>query len=359
MIPLARIAADADDIAAVVRALESGRWASGPEVQAFQDEFAAYCGVRHAVAVSSGAAALHAALVGVGVSPGDVVITTPLTFIATSHSIVNAGARPAYCDVDRDSFCLDPASLAEAVRRFRPAAILCVHLFGHCCDMDAVTEIAERAGIPVVEDAAQAHGATWRGRRAGSLGAAGAFSFYATKNLPVGEGGMLTTDRDEVADRVRRFVNHGRSRNGDQVEVGYNYRMSSLHAALGRRQLEKLEARNARRRAIAACYRHRIDNPLLTHPVALPGADHAYHQYTLRCPDRDALRAWLGTQGIESRVYYPSLGPDTPAHAGRSLSLPLPVAAECTREVLSIPVHHGLTEDEVSAVVAGCQGFSP
>jgi perosamine synthetase len=360
MIPMARPKAEADDIAAVVQALQSGVWASGSEVEAFQREFAAYCGVRHAVTVSSGAAALHAALVAVGVRPGDVVLTTPFTFVATAHAILHAGARPAFCDVDAGSFCLDPASVADAVRRFRPAALLCVHLFGHCCDMDELGTIAARAEVPIVEDCAQAHGATWRGRRAGSFGVAGAFSFYATKNLPIGEGGMVTTDRDDVAERVRRLANHGRSPGTrEAVEVGHNYRMSSVHAALGRRQLTKLEARNARRQAIAERYRREITQPGLLHPTTASGATHVFHQYTLRAATRDALQTWLTQRGVETSVCYPTLVVDQPAYRGLELSsVPLPVAARCTREALSIPVHPGLTDAEVDEVVTACNSFA-
>jgi perosamine synthetase len=224
--------------------------------------------------------------------------------------------------------------------------------------MDELGRVAE--GIPILEDCAQAHGATWQGRRAGSMGTAGAFSFYATKNLPTGEGGMITTDRDDVAERVRSIINHGRGQAAyEHAEVGYNFRMSSLHAALGRRQLAKLPARNARRQAIAARYQREITNSRLVLPATLPGAGHVFHQYTVRGTARDALQAWLTAQSVGTGVFYPMLATEQPAYRKLGVqSLELPVAAQCTREVLSIPVHPGLTDDEVSEVIRACNAFA-
>jgi dTDP-4-amino-4,6-dideoxygalactose transaminase len=360
MIQLAKPTADDADIQAVVEVLRAGQWASGPVVGAFEQEFAATVGVKHGVAVSNGTVAIHAALLAAGVGRGDLVLTTPFTFIATTNSIMHAGARPVFADVDEDTFVIDPESVRQLVRKMRVKAILIVHIFGQSCDMDAICDIANEAGIPVIEDCAQAHGAEWRGRSVGTFGFGATYSFYATKNLACGEGGMFTTNDDSAADYVRSLINHGRSGQYDHALVGYNYRMSSLHAALGRTQLQKLPAGNRRRREIANRYRQEIRPAFIQHPKSDERATHVYHQYTIRVASRDRLQAHLRRLEVASNVVYPRLSYQQPAYSDCDTDqLSCPKAEKIVSEVLSIPVHAALTDAEVARVIEACNSFSP
>ena len=241
------------EIEAVTDVLRSGIIASGPVVRRFEEEFAAYVGVRHGIAVANGTVALHAALLGAGVQPGDRVVTTPFTFIATANAILHCGAVPVFSDIDPDTYNLSPSCLEETLARLAEAGtpakvVLPVHLFGLPCDMAAIRTVAAKYGAVIVEDAAQAHGAAFHGRRAGSFGLTAAFSFYATKNLATGEGGMIVTDSDDVAKYIRSLINHGRIGRYEHDLLGYNYRMTDIAAAIGLVQLGKLEQLNLRRR---------------------------------------------------------------------------------------------------------------
>lgn len=358
MIPMARPIVDEEDVAAVAQVLRSGGWAAGPEVRAFENEFATAIGVRHAVVVANGTVAIHAALLAGGVGPGDRVITTPFTFIATANAILHCGAEPIFVDVDPETFLIDLDRVEAALASGGVRAILPVHLFGQTCDLDRLEAISLRSGAALIEDCAQAHGATWNGRVAGSVGAAGTFSFYATKNLPMGEGGMVTTNSDDLAAKLRRLVNHGRAGIYEHVEVGYNYRTTDVLAALGRRQLGHLSARNARRRQIAGRYRQGIVNAHLRHPTVRPDAGHVYHQYTFCCADRDALQAHLRERGVASAVFYPIPVHRQSAYAALSSArVSLPNAERAAVEVLSIPVHPGLADAEVDQVIEACNSF--
>ena len=355
---MARPMADDEDVAAVTRVLRTGQWAAGPEVTEFEREFASFVGARHAIAVCNGTTALHAALLGVGVGPGDLVLTTPFTFIATSNAIVHCGAKPVFVDIDPETFLIDPDQVEAALRRERFKAILIVHLFGQACDMDRLNAVAAGAATPIVEDGAQSHGAQWQGRTTGSMGAAGTFSFYATKNLATGEGGMVTTSEAEVADRVRRLINHGRSGGYEHAEVGYNYRMTSIVAALGRTQLAKLAAGNRRRAELATRYSTEIRHPAIQLPKTADGASHVFHQYTIRCASRDKLRLHLQACGISSAVIYPLLSYQQAAYRVIGKDTPrLPHAEQAVTEVLSIPVFPGLTDNEASRVIDACNSF--
>jgi len=357
-IPMARPTADDEDIAAVTRVLRAGQWASGPEVTDFEREFATYVEAEHAVAVCNGTTALHAALLGVGVGPGDRVLTTPFTFIATSNAIVHCGAQPVFVDIDPDTFLIDPAQVEAALQRERFKAILIVHLFGQACDMERLQAAASKGKTPIVEDCAQSHGARSQGRVTGSMGAAGTFSFYATKNLATGEGGMVTTKDSGIADRVRRLINHGRSGGYEHAEVGYNYRMTSIVAALGRRQLTKLATANQRRAELAARYTAEIRHPEIRLPRIADGASHVFHQYTVRCTSRDRLRAHLQACGVSSAVIYPLLSHQQAAYRTIGKGTPsLPHAERAVTEVLSIPVFPGLTDEEASRVIDACNSF--
>jgi perosamine synthetase len=350
MIPVARPLIGPEEEAAVVAVLRSGMLAQGPEVAALEAAFAARCGVGHAVAVSNGTVALHLALLAHGVGPGDEVITTPFSFIATANSVLMAGARPVFVDVRADDFCLDPALVERAITP-RTKAIMPVHLYGHPAEMDALTAIAQRHGLAIVEDAAQAIGATYHGRPAGSFGTA-CFSLYATKNVMCGEGGMITTDDAQLAERLRLLRSHGsRARYFHEI-LGYNARLTDLQAAIGRVQLARCDAFTARRIANAAFLDAAIAHPAVLTPRARPGVRHVYHQYSVRIAgDRDEAARQLADAGVGSAVFYPLPIPLQPVYAELGYgAAAIPTAVRLSREVLALPVHPGLTEAELRQV---------
>jgi dTDP-4-amino-4,6-dideoxygalactose transaminase len=315
------------------------------------------------VATSSGTTALHVALEALEIGRGDAVVTTPLTFVASSNAILYVGARPVFVDVDPATANLDPNRVEDAVRRERARAILCVHLYGLPCDLPALAEIAARHGALLVEDCAQAHGAAVHGRRVGTAGDAGVFSFYPTKNMTTGEGGMIVTRREEVARRAAVLVNVGQPRTGEYVyeRIGYNYRLTEMAAALGLGQLERLEERNAARRRNAA----RLTAGLqgvdgITPPVEPAGYHHVYNQYTVRVAgDREALIRHLDAAGIGTRVYYPQPVPHSPAYRRLGFDGSYPHAEALSRQVLSLPVHPALSDGDVDWIVESIRAFRP
>lgn len=364
LIRLARPDLGPAEIAAVSEVIRSGIIATGPQVRRFEEAFAAYIGVRHAVAVANGTVALHAALACAGIGPGDVVVTTPFTFIATANAIIHCGARPEFSDIDPDTFNLCPTALDETLTKLKregtPAkAVLLVHLFGLPCDMDGLARVAEKHDVLLIEDAAQAHGAAWKGRRVGSFGAAGTFSFYATKNLATGEGGMVVTNSDDIARKVRQMVNHGRIGHYEHAVLGYNYRLNDIAAAIGLVQLGKLDTFNLRRRANAeALNRGLADNAPLQLPVEPTGCIHVYHHYTVRHPQRDRLAVALQKQGVETGVIYPLALHQQPFYAELGYSnRSLPEAERAAREVLSLPVHPGLSPKDIEKVITAVRSF--
>ena len=347
MIPAARPLIGDEERAAVDAVLGSGMVAQGPQVAGFEAEFSALVEGRHCVAVNSGTSALHLALLAVGVKPGDEVIVPSFTFAATANAVRLAGAVPVFVDIEVDSFCIDPAAVEAAVTP-RTRAVMPVHLYGHPAAMGALMEIATRHGLWVVEDAAQAHAASLGGTPVGAFGAAGAFSFYPTKNMTSGEGGMVTTACDHMARQVRLLRNQGMEQRYRNEVIGFNTRMTDIHAAVGRVQLAKLAGWTARRQQIAARYDAELAG--VTVPPVVDGAVHVYHQYTIRVPqERDGFAAALAERGVGSGVYYP-----TPVHLLPSFgltALDLPVTASAVVEVLSLPVHPGLSDDDVDAVI--------
>lgn len=356
MIPIARPQLGDEEREAVAQVLGSGILTQGPRVAAFERAFGAFSGVKHAVAAASGTAALQAALLAHGIGPGDEVITTPFTFIASASTIVAVGARPVLVDVDA-SFGLDPG-LVEAAITPRTRAIMPVHLYGQPADLGALAAIARCHGLALIEDACQAHGATFDGRPVGSFGT-GCFSFYPSKNMTTGEGGMLTTNDDGVAEAARLVVNHGLEAPYRHARLGYNLRLTEVAAAIGVEQLKKLPRFNARRAEHAAFYAERLGQlPGLVTPAVWPRRTHVWHQYTLRVqPDfplaREELIARLEAAGIGARVYYPLCVHQQPAMRGRiSPEARFPRAEQLAREVVSIPVHPGLTEAEREHVAA-------
>lgn len=337
---------------AVLAVLESGVLTRGPRVEQFEENFAAYHGSRHAVAVANGTVALVAALEAYGIGPGDEVVVPAFTFLATATAVLAVGATPVVVDIDPDTYCLDPHAAAAAVGA-RTAALLPVHLFGQIADMPALQDLATRAGLLIVEDAAQAHGATLDGKFAGAWGTA-CFSFHATKNITTGEGGMVCTNDDAIAERLRQLRNHGRG-GDDLVEVlGGNLRLSEIAAALGIVQLTRLEEFTARRRANAAAYDSGLRG--VDAPPARPGAGHVYHQYTVRVPariDRDEFVSALDLRGVGARVYYRDLVHSAAPIRGRVrvADRGTSVARQACREVCALPVHPLLSPDDLARVI--------
>jgi dTDP-4-amino-4,6-dideoxygalactose transaminase len=325
--------------AAFRRVVASGHFIMGPEVEAFEREVAAYLGVRHAMGVNSGTDAIVLALRALGIGPGDEVIVPSFTFFATAESVNAVGATPVFADIEPDTFNLSPASAAAAIGP-RTRAIIPVHLFGHPADLDALGAVARDRNLVLVEDVAQAFGASWRGRKAGTVGAVGAYSFFPSKNLGcLGDGGLVATDDDKVADAVRMLRAHGSRRKYFNEQIGYNSRLDALQAAMLRAKLPRVDGWNEGRRQVAARYRELLAGvPGLVLPTVRPGAEHVYHQYTVRVTGgrRDALKAALEEVGIDTMVYYPKAMHQLPVYAGAAVSLPEVEAA--TREVLSLPM---------------------
>ena len=350
---IAEIRAELD--AAWSRVLASGHFILGPEVEAFEREMAAYLGVRHAVGVASGTDALVLALRAAGVGPGDEVIVPTFTFFATAESVSVLGATPVLVDVEPGGFGLDPEQVARAVGPLT-RAIVPVHLFGLAADLDPVLALATERGIAVVEDVAQALGGTLAGRKLGTLGRAGAFSFFPSKNLGgFGDGGLVATDDDEVAASVRMLRAHGSRRKYFNEAIGYNSRLDALQAAILRAKLPRLDAWNEGRRAAAARYGALLAGvPGLALPEGRPGAVPVHHQYTVRVTGgrRDGLREALAARGIETMVYYPRCMHELPVYARPGLAFPRAEAA--SREVLSLPIWpriDGSVQERVAAAV--------
>lgn len=356
MINMARPQIGAEEKQAVLEVLDSGILAQGPRVKAFEEGFAEMCGVAHAVATSSGTTALHTALLAHGIGPGDEVITSPFTFIASANSVLFTGARPVFVDIDPATYDLDPR-LIEAAITLRSKAILPVHLYGLSCAMDAILAIAEAHGLAVIEDACQSHGATYKGHRVGSFGT-GTFSLYPTKNMTSGEGGMITTNEAAIAEECRAIRQHGMRRRYYHDELGFNFRMTDLHAAIGVAQLHKLEGFNQIRRANAATLSAHLQGVIP--PYIPPECEHVFHQYTVRVPGgkRDALRAHLQERGVGSEVYYPvPIHQQTYYREVLGYTDRLPEAERAAAEVLSLPVHPGLSQADLETIVAAVGEF--
>lgn len=331
--------------------LNSGMLVQGPKVAALETRFAEISNVKHAIATSSGTTALHIALLAHGIGPGDEVITTPFTFIASASSVLFTGAKPVFVDVDEETFNIDPA-LIEAAITPRTKAILPVHLYGYVCDMDALQAIAEKHNLVIIEDACQAVGATYKDKVAGSFGT-GTFSLYATKNVMSGEGGMITTNDDQFAEKCKLLRSHGMKVRYYHDMLGYNFRMTDLHAAIGLAQMERLAPFTEKRRKNAQYLSDHI-NSVIT-PKVKEGYGHVWHQYTIRVDggrDRDAAVKKLTEGGVGTGIFYP-----VPAHQQSYIvemlgSVHLPVAEKLAKEVISLPVHPQLSQADLETIVA-------
>jgi len=353
-IPIARPVIGRDEITAVTAVLESGMLAAGEQVAHFEREFARYCDVPHAVAVNNGTAALHAALLAAGVGPGDEVIVPDFTFFATASSVLMCGATPVFSDVDETTFNIDPRKIEERITK-KTRAIIGVHIFGLPFDIPAVQEICKRHRLTLIEDAAQAHGALFNGKKVGGFGDLACFSFYATKNMITGEGGMVTSGSRALDDQLRLIVNHGQSEKYLHTRLGYNYRMTDMAAAIGLVQLKRLEEFNEKRRKNAAYYNAHLAVKGLVTPVTPPGMQPVFHQYVVRLTEefpmsRSAFMDYLKGHGIGSAIHYPIPLHRQPVFGLKNEPDPCPVATRLAGSVLSLPVHPSVEEKHLAYI---------
>jgi dTDP-4-amino-4,6-dideoxygalactose transaminase len=356
MINIAKPLIGEEEKKAVLEVLDSGVIAQGPRVKAFEEAFAAMCGVKYAIATTSGTTALHTTLLANHIGDGDEVITSPFTFIASANSILYIGAHPVFVDIDPLTFNLDPEKLEKAITK-RTRAIMPVHLFGLSCDMDPIMKIAEKYGLVIVEDACQSHGAVYKGKKVGSFGC-GTFSLYPTKNITSAEGGMITTNDEKIAEECRVIRQHGMRRRYYHDELGFNFRMTDVHAAIGLAQLGKLERFNKARQANAQYFNQHLKGVQI--PFLPEGYEHVFHQYTIRVQDgrRDLLEKYLSEHEIGSGVYYPvPIHQQTyyVEHLGYNVSMP--ESEKAAVEVLSLPVHPGLMPNDLEAIVKAVNEF--
>lgn len=344
--------------AAIARTLDQCSFCLGPDVAQFESDFARYCGAEHAVGFNSGTSALHVAMRLLEVGEGDEVITTPFTFVATSWAVAYVGARPVFVDIDEETFGLDPGRVEEAIGS-RTKAILPVHLYGHPCDLEPLLAVANRHRLPVVEDAAQAHGAIYHGRRVGTFGGISCFSFYPGKNLGAyGEGGALVTNEAKWAARARSLREHGSTQRYYHDEIGYNYRMEGIQGAVLGVKLKRLDEWTAARRRIARRYHELLEETPLQLPRERKGSESAYHLYVVRHPRRDELKKHLEANRIGCALHYP-----LPLHLQRCFAAlgyqagQFPVAERAARECLSLPIYPEMTESQVEKVGEVVRGF--
>jgi len=346
---------DQEEIKAVEEVLISGMLTSGPKVAELEKDFASFIGTKFAIATNSGTSALMVALQSLGIGPGDEVITVPFSFIATTNAILYTGAEPVFVDISEKDFNLDPVWLKQALSQ-RTKAVLVVHLYGQPADLDSILDFTEKHGLLLIEDACQAHGATYKGKKVGSFGT-GTFSFYPTKNMTTGEGGMITTDDSELYQRAVMIRNQGQSKRYYHEVLGYNFRMTDIAAAIGLAQFKKLNRNNQRRKLNAEFYLKNLQGiPGIILPLTFPEREHAWHQFTIRVSgqarkSRDELADYLSNKGISTGVYYP-----LPIHRQKSMIGlkgwgKYPVSEKMAQEVLSLPVHPKLSEEELNYIV--------
>jgi dTDP-4-amino-4,6-dideoxygalactose transaminase len=346
---------------AIGEVMDSGDFSGGAPVAAFESAFAQYCGSAHAIAVGNGTEALWLALLAMGIGPGDEVITVPMTFIATVEAILMAGATPVFVDIDESTYTMDPAALEGALTA-RTKAIIPVHLFGQTADMEPILKFARAHGLRIIEDSAQAHGAAYKNRKAGTLGDAGCFSFYPAKNLGAfGEAGAIITDDADIAWKLRILRNHGQSRKNHHPLMGWNSRMDSIQAAVLRIKLRHLDAENEARRSHARCYDRGLAGlPGVVIPLTAPARTHVHHIYAIRVSGRDLLREALAEKGIQCGVHYPVPVHLQPVCAGLGFrSGDFPVSERCAEEFLSLPMFPELTPQEIGCVLQSINKLLP
>ena len=345
MIPIAKPRIGKEEEKALLDVIASGYLVQGPRVRAFEERFADLCGVEHAIATSSGTTALHIAVMAHEIGPSDEVITSPFSFIASANCALYTGARPVFVDIEPDYFTIDPAKIEERITE-KTKAIIPIHLYGQACEMDTIVDIAQRYNLAIIEDACQAHGATYKGRSVGSFGTA-CYSLYATKNMTTVEGGMILTNDAKIAERARLLRNHGSPKTYEHVMLGYNMRMTDLVAAIGLVQIKKLRKWNSIRQANAAYlsdHLSKIKNVVT--PKIREQAEHVFHQYTIRIPNRDDSVRKLREKGIGVGVHYPTPIHHQPLYRELGYVDVLPIAEAASREVLS-----SLTRADLDSII--------
>jgi len=354
-IPIAKPIIGVEEINAVTAVLSSGIIAQGRKVEEFEEAFSEFIGTKYAIAVNSGTAALHIALLAHGIGKGNEVITSPFTFISTANSVLFTGAKPIFTDIEEESFNIDPDSIVKKITS-RTKVIMPIHLYGQPCDMDRIMSIAGGYGLVVIEDACQAHGAEYQGRKIGSFGT-GCFSFYPTKNMTTGEGGMITTNDEDIAQKARIIRNHGQKERYFHEILGYNYRMTDIAAAIGLCQLRKLEQFNDKRIENARILTEGLRGIRgLVLPFSKPNVKHVFHQYTVRVTEefglsRDELKEKLKQKGIATEIYYPLPIHKQPLYQELGYNDRLPNSEKAAREVLSLPVHPSLAKEDLEDMV--------
>jgi dTDP-4-amino-4,6-dideoxygalactose transaminase len=362
MIPISKPVITEDEIKAVVDVLKSGMIASGPKVKMLEENLKNFFNFKNVIATANGTCALHAALFGLGIKEGDKVLTTPFTFIATANSILHAGAKPVFADIDEKTFNIDVDAIREKLKKDKKIkAIMVVHLYGRVCKMDEIIKIAKEYGVKVVEDAAQAHGAKYKGGFAGSFGDAAAFSLYATKNITTAEGGFVTTKNEKIANKIRTFINHGQEKIYYHTMLGYNYRMTDIEAAIGIEQLKKLNEFNEKRRKNAEKLKQILKNyDWIILPQESKDEYHIYHQFTIRIKSslRDNLLKTLNENGVGAKIFYPIPIHKQPFYKKLlSEKNSLPVSEKIAKEVLSLPVHPLLNDNDFDTIKTAFEKF--
>lgn len=352
-INIAKPIIEQEEIDNVVEVLKSGMIAQGPKVSEFEEKFAQWIGTKYGISTSSGTTALHTALLACGIGEGDEVITVGFTFAATSNSVLYTGARPVFVDIDEDTFTMDPSKIEDAITD-KTKAILVVQLYGQSADMDPILDIAHKHNLLVIEDAAQAHGAEYKGRKVGTLGDVACFSFYPTKNMTTGEGGMITTDNEEIAKMARIYRAHGSSVKYHHDYLGYNFRSTDIAAAIGLAQLKKIDSFNDKRNENASYLTDGLkDVNGVVPPVVKEGNKHVFHQYTIKVDgDRDKWLDFLNEKGIGCGVYYPIPLYNQKLYKDLGYNQSCPVTDKIVDEVISLPVHPSLTKDELDTIIS-------
>ncbi|MBI3008790.1 MAG: DegT/DnrJ/EryC1/StrS family aminotransferase [Candidatus Omnitrophica bacterium] len=344
---------------AIENVLKSGWFVLGKELEAFEVEFAAYCQSHFGVGVGSGTEAIHLALLACGIKPGDEVITAPNTAVAVACAISFANANPVFVDIEPDTYMIDARRIEKAITK-RTRAIIPVHLFGHPADMEPILDIAKRFNLKVIEDASHAHGAEYKGRKVGSIGDAGCFSFYPTKNLGCyGDGGMVVTNDEELAERLRLFRNYGEDSKFHSKIKGFNSRLDEIQSAILRVKLKRLDEWNEKRQRIAFLYGRLLANEHIKIPLSKSFVKHVYHQYVIRLRERDELKKYLDSEGIETSIHYPVPIHLQKAYADASISNnDLAISESYAKEILSLPIHPEMSEEDVVKITEAVNNFT-
>lgn len=352
-VPIAKPIIGEEEIENVVEVLKSGMIAQGPKVLEFEEKFANWIGAKYGIATNSGTSALHVALLACGIGEGDEVITTPFTFIASGNAIVYTGATPVFADIDLDTYTIDPDSIEDLITD-KTKAILPVQLYGQAADMDKIREIAEKHDLKIIEDAAQAHGAEYNGEKVGTLGDMACFSFYPTKNMTTSEGGMITTNDEELAKKAQMFRAHGASERYHHDEIGYNFRMTDIAAAIGLAQLNVIDEFNNKRISNANYLNEQLkDVEGIVTPKSPDNYKHVYHQYTILVEkgNRDDWVEFLTNKGIGTGIHYPIPLYNQPIYKKLGIEGDCPLAEKAADNVISLPVHPSLTKEDLDLVV--------